>query len=110
MSFSKYLEQIVYNRLLNFINKFHILSNNQYGFRKGYSTSLALISLCDRISAAIDRKEYSVGIFLDLSKAFDTVNHAILLKKLHVYGIRGLALDWIKSYLKQVSVRSVSWV
>ena len=98
-SFSKYLERIVYNRLINFINKFHILSNNQYGFRKNYSTSLALISLCDRISAAIDRKEYSVGIFLDLSKAFDTVNHAILLKKLHVYGIRGLALDWIKSYL-----------
>ena len=58
-----------------------------------------MISLCDRISAAIDRKEYSVGIFLDLSKAFDTVNHAILFKKLHVYGIRGLALDWIKSYL-----------
>ena len=84
-SSSKYLERIVYNRLINFISKFHILSNNQYSFRKGYSTSLALISLCDRISAAIDRKEYSVGIFLDLSKAFDTVNHAIFLQKLHVY-------------------------
>jgi retron-type reverse transcriptase len=73
--------------------------NNQYGFHKGHSTSLALIDLFDNISSAIDRKEHSVGIFLDLSKAFDTVDHNILLDKLNYYGIRGLALDLIKSYL-----------
>ena len=68
-------------------------------FRKNHSTSLALVDLYDKISRAIDRKETSVGIFLDLSKAFDTVNHNILFDKLEHYGIRGLPLQWIKSYL-----------
>ena len=68
-------------------------------FRKNYSTSLALVDLYDKISSAIDRKETSVRIFLDLSKAFDTANHNILFDKLEHYGIRGLPLQWIKSYL-----------
>ena len=98
-SFSKYLERIFYNRLINFIDQFDILTTNPYGFRKGYSTSLALISLTNNISAAMDRKEYCIGIFLDLSKAFDAVNHSILLRKLQHYGIRGVALKWMNSYL-----------
>ena len=69
----------MYNRLLNFLNKYNILSINQFGFRKNHSTSLALIHLYDKISTAIDNREYTVGIFLDLSKAFDTVNHEIIL-------------------------------
>ena len=81
-----------------YLDKFKILYDNQYGFRKNHSTSLALIDLYDKISDAIDRKETSVGIFLDLSKAFDTVNHEILFDKLEHYGIRGLPLQWIKSY------------
>jgi hypothetical protein len=83
---------------LAYLDKFKILYDNQYGFRKNHSTSLALIDLYDKISDAIDRKETSVGIFLDLSKAFDTVNHEILFDKLEHYGIRGLPLQWIKSY------------
>ena len=96
--FSKIFEKVVYNRLFDYFNKFNVLSQNQYGFRKGHSTSLALHHLYDKISAAIDKKKFTVGIFLDLSKAFDTVDHGNLLKKLEHYGIRGLVLEWIKSY------------
>jgi hypothetical protein len=66
---------------LEYFNKYNILSDKQYGFRKKHSTSLALVDLYDKISTAIDQKEIAVGIFLDLSKAFDTVNHSILFDK-----------------------------
>ena len=68
-----------------------------------HSTSLALVDLYDKISLALDRKEIAAGVFIDLSKAFDTVNHNILFDKLQHYGIRGLALDWVKSYFHQRS-------
>ena len=84
---------------MNFLNKYNILSINQFGFRKNHSTSLALIHLYDKISTAIDNREYTVGIFLDLSKSFDTVNHEIMLAKLEHYGVRGNSLQWFKSYL-----------
>ena len=98
-AFSKILEKVVYNRLLKFLSKFNILSGNQYGFRKHHSTAYALTHLYDKISPAIDNKEYTVGIFINLLKALDTAVHCILLEKLEHYGIRGSVLNWFASYL-----------
>ena len=99
--FSKLLEKITHKRLISYIEKHNILSKHQYGFRKNRSTEHAIIELTDKISKAIDDGKYTIGIFLDLSKAFDTVNHDILLKKLEHYGIRGNCLKWFESYLHE---------
>ena len=78
--------------------KYNILSDSQYGFRKHRSTLCALTHLCDKISSSIDNKQFTVGIFIDLSKAFDTVDHNILLEKLEHYSIKVTALKWFFSY------------
>ena len=98
-SLSKILEKTVYKRLTDYLNKYDILNTSQYGFRHGHSTSMALLDFVERIHEALDRKEYTIGVFLDLAKAFDTVNHNILLGKLEHYGIRGTPLLWFKDYL-----------
>ena len=97
--FSKILERLMYTRLLSFINVHNVLYAYQFGFRFGHSPGLALVLLVDKISQALERGEYVLGIFLDFSKAFDTVNHDILFEKLEFYGVRGLPLLWFKSYL-----------
>ena len=97
--FSKVLEKLFSVRLLKFIDKCDILSECQYGFRSNRSTSLALNELIEQLTYAIDNKKVSIGVFIDLKKAFDTINHSILLKKLEHYGIRGIALKWLTSYL-----------
>ena len=86
-------------RLLDFFTKQDILNHSQFGFRKHHSTTLALIDLIDNISNSFENRDYTIGVFLDLSKAFDTINHQILLNKLSFYGIRGLQLTWFSNYL-----------
>ena len=96
--FSKLLERLMYNRLISFINQQKLLNKFQFGFRSQHSTNLALIYLVDKIAKAIDDKEIVLGVFLDFSEDFDTINHKIVFSKLKHYGIRGVALDWIQSY------------
>ena len=97
--FSKILERIVYNRLFNYLVKHSILHPSQYGFQINLSTELAILEVQDRILNILDSGDCCVGIFMDLSKAFDTLDHDILLSKLRNYGVRGVALDWFRNYL-----------
>ena len=76
-----------------------IIYPNQFGFRSGHSTAHSIISITENIRNSLENKKYGCGIFIDLKKAFDTVNHKILLKKLEHYGIRGKTLNWFESYL-----------
>ena len=98
-SLSKILERIVYNRLIGFLLKHDVIYYKQFGFLKGRSTEQAMTEIILKIIEAIENKNYSLGVFLDLSKAFDSISHNILLTKLFRYGVRGIALDWFKSFL-----------
>ncbi len=97
--FSKMLEKIFVHRLDHFIDKHRLLSDHQHGFRANRSTSMAVMELVEDISSSMDNNEYTVGVFLDLKKAFDTIDYGLLMMKLERYGIRGKAFAWIKSYL-----------
>ena len=85
--------------MYSFFSRFNLFSNSQFGFRKGHSTSHANCLLIDRVTAAFEKKLTTLGIFLDLSKAFDTIDQKILLHKLRHYGVRDTALDRFESYL-----------
>ena len=87
------------DRLYSYLTENKILFKKQFGFRSGHSTNHALLELIDQIGECFDEKKYFLGIFVDLSKAFDTVNHKILINKLQNYGICSKNLLWFKSYL-----------
>lgn len=100
---SKILEKVIFNRITNFLSKFNILSPCQFGFQKGKSTKSAIVNFLMSLHESLNNKNKCIGIFLDLSKAFDLVNHELLLDKLYMYGLRGKINDWISSYLSQRS-------
>ena len=100
---NKILEKIMYSRLYNFITKHNLFYNLQFGFRSEHSTNHALVDIVEEVRKSLDSKKSACGIFVDFQKAFDTVNHDILLHKLTTYGIRGLAHDWLSSYLSNRS-------
>jgi hypothetical protein len=98
--FSKIIEKVIKKRLLSFVNNYGIISNTQHAFCKGKSKGTATADFIARVYKSLDEREISIGIFLDLSKAFYLVNHDILLRKMTRMGIRGVALKWFQSYLE----------
>ena len=97
--FSKILEKIMYNRLLCFLKKFKILTDEQNGFRDNKSTTTACHIFIEQVQHALDNNLYAIGIFLDLTKAYEVLNHDRLLHKLESYGVRGILNTWFRSYL-----------
>ena len=97
--FSKIFERIIYNRMVEFIEHNNILNINQFGFRKGLSTESAIIQFIDKIHKGLNKRHHTIAVFMDLSKAFDVLNHNILSKKLEHYGFRGKFLDLLMSFI-----------
>ena len=96
---SKILEKVVHKRIYTFLTSSNLLYKSQYGFRNNHSTNQAIAEFLSCVLKGFDDKKYTLALFLDLSKAFDTIDHNILLQKLNYYGIRGTAQQWIGSYL-----------
>ena len=97
--FSKILERIIYRRVFNYLNDNNLLVRQQFGFRRGHSTDHALIKLIASIYDSFNQNKYTLGVFIDLSKAFDTVDHNIVIDRLNSCGIKHNSLKWFSSYL-----------
>ena len=100
MVISKLLERVVYKRTFQFVTDTGQFYDSQYGFRKNHSCNDAISELLGEILHNLENNKYTVAIYLDLSKAFDTLQHTVILKKLACYGIRGKCLEWFTSYFK----------
>ena len=98
---SKIFEKLIRDRLSKFLEESKCLFSKQFGFRYKHSTTHALIDLTETIRKALDNDEFACGVFLDFKKAFDTVNHKIVLKKLEHYGVREHVVKWFSSYLAE---------
>ena len=98
-SVSKVFERIIYNQIYEYFTQFNLFYGSQYGFRSKHSTEFASLELVERIIEEMDQNKYPISVFMDLSKAFDTLDHQILIDKLNHYGFRGKALELLKSYL-----------
>ena len=96
----KIFECIIHSRLLNFFQSSNLLHENQFGFRKGKNTEMAALSLVEKVLPALENKKYAICIFLDFTACFDTINRNILFKKLNRYGVRGICLQFMKSYFE----------
>ena len=101
--FSKIFEKVVFSQMYEYLTENNILFKSQHGFRSNHSTETAAIEFIDHIKSEISLKHTPISIFLDLSRAFDTVDHNILLKKLAHYGFTGSELKWFESYLSNRS-------
>ena len=99
--FSKLLERIMYNRLFKYLSENSILYEKQFGFQTSHSTEHAILLLANQLYQSFDESKFTLGIFIDLRKAFDTVDHKILTKKLELYGIKSCNLRWFESYLSK---------
>ena len=106
LTMSKVLEKVMYNRTYNFLNQSEQFFTSQYGFRTGHSCQQAIAELVGEITRNNDMGCHTIGVFIDLSKAFDTLEHNVLYEKLAIYGIRGVSLDWYKSYLTNRQLRA----
>ena len=106
ITISKLLEKIMYARTYSFLQTTGQLYESQYGFRKGHSCEYAISELISVILKNKEANRYTISLFLDLSKAFDSLKHNTLLKKLELYGVRGVALNWYSSYLNSRELRA----
>ena len=98
-AFSKIFEEVIYTRMYDYLMKNNLIYKRQFGFRNNHSTNHALISLSENIKSNLDSGQFSAEIFIDLQKAFDTVNHEILCEKLLHYGFRGIPQKLLESFL-----------
>ena len=102
LTISKILEKIVYSRTYDFLNNTHQIFDSQYGFQKKHSCEHAIQELIGNILEGYENDKSTIAVFLDLSKAFDTISHRVLFEKLSLYGIQGSCLDWFKAiYLEE---------